>query len=356
MASINVSEFNCKSSSAHNDALNRQVFVPALDSEYFQIRTGPSPKVIASAPTESIDSDLTSLCGLYVRWDPKNREMSRLVLDRVPITFRLIDDTKLAVFVASVDFEPAREPYPEDFFTDGTGHGLSDSTMLIHGWYVSLPSRHTSKKRVLLAEAMLNRCVIAYSPSGEYGNMSKGYIARVADEQPLPRTQVIKDIDALQYLLDAHYKGGYMESVGPTGTRWGRLHGGLGMVGWQWVELSALRGVNGEWKFKFPRRDEVMSMSLVGISFSRTSVERVELKGDTILCSDGTILHTYYFSRAEVIAEGATRVPDDWRDGYYYNRFYPPNSPLVPKEVIESYNRDMPDWFKTNLLLANEKV
>lgn len=354
MASINVSEFNRKSTSDHNSALIRQVFLPAVGESY-PLRSGPSAKTVALVRATDVDSDIAGLCHLFDRWKfghGTGPAMSRSILDHIPVTFTLGDEkeTKVAVFVDKIDHEPDRGSYPE-FFQDGISHDLGQDTMLISGWYAKIPRRY-EQGRNPINRLSLKRCMVFYNPTGH----TKGYLAEVLDEQPLPATQVIKDIDALQYLLDAHYKGGYMESVGPTGTRWGRLQGGLGMVGWQWVELSALREVNGAWKFKFPRRDEVMSISLVGTSFSRTSVKRVELKGDAILCSDGTILHTYYFSRAEVIVEGAMRVPDDWHDGYYYNRFYPPKSPLIPAEVMESFNSQMPEYFRNALLLETEAV
>jgi hypothetical protein len=345
MTSIDVSVFNRKSSRAHNSAVARQTLIP-LCGERVSIVQGPTSRKIAQAPLDEVDGSLSKLCGLFEKWTENNRDLSEIVLNRIPVTFTLepSEYVTVAVFVAAIDFDPDRAAYPSRFFHNYTHQELGKSTLLIRGWYTELPEKYQPRKQTL-SGLKLSRCLISYNPLRGRGNGERGYLMEVLDEQPLPLTQVIKDAEALQYLVNEHFRNGWIESHGPNGrVCWGRISS----FDTDHVSLEALRKGEEEWRFG-KGRDNPLGIYLIGMT-PYESGKSPELMGDAILCSDGTVLHTYHFSRKAL----NKKVPADWQDGYYSNRFYPPGSKLVPKEVVESFNRDMPEWYKTELLLARE--
>ncbi|OGZ06174.1 MAG: hypothetical protein A3C13_01560 [Candidatus Lloydbacteria bacterium RIFCSPHIGHO2_02_FULL_50_11] len=164
-----------------------------------------------------------------------------------------------------------------------------------------------------------------------------------ASTEELPKCGVIKDLDVL-YRVVNKFAGGFIETSIPNGVcRWGRLNGGN--IG-SWTSCDAVRGKNEEWKYA-PSNKDGWSLNLIGVRhLSKDRVYWDELIGDAFLCSDGTVFHSYYFSRKEWSELQTT--PDDWKDGYYHNRLYPPGSSMIPKHITDSFEREMPAWFYKN--------
>ncbi len=341
MTSIDVSVFNRKSNRPHNAALSGQTFAP-LCGGCIPIKQGPSPRKIVQAPLDDVSDEFAALYGLFEDWNGNLVDgVSHLVLNHLPVRFvATVEEGEItvAVFVASVDFDPKRQLYPPVFFHGYLGQEFSESTMLIRGWYVTVPERHRLNKEDELSKRPLTECFIVYDPDG--GRSGKGYIFPMFDERPLPLTQVIKDAEALQRLVNEHFRGGWMEAHTPDGfVHWGFSPYSEG----DWISVKAIQENEEKWRFQEP--DSAFQINLVGTTLPING-NPSELMGDAILCSDGTILHTYHFC-----FKTFEKVPPaEWRNGHYFNRFYPLQSSLVPRKVVESFYRDMPAWFKVDLL------
>lgn len=350
---ISVYNNNHRSDGPHNEALRRQSFTPKT-GKIFWIKGGPSALRISQAPLNEVGSDIAEMLCLYDNWNWHD-EVSRQVIRHIPLEFTVCsvdgDEESLGVYVGAIDYEANRDCYHKDLWRDDVNADFGEETMLIRGWYFHVPK--PAQRRASVTSRELHPCLITYNPKGNR-NRAKGYIASIVESEP-PQTQLIKDLRVLDSILGDHFQKGFMESFAPDGqTRWGydprRITEDDG-----WLELGALWDEKKNWRY-YHRLDCTPRIQMVGVSPYRNDSSGVfpsEIRGDLIYCSDGTILHSYYFSQEvahQELGYFKRKIPDTWKDGYYFNRFYPKNSPLVPKSVVDSFNKEMPDHFKQKLL------
>lgn len=313
-----------------NAHLARTSVLPAC-SRNFSIENGPTLQAICLAPAHTVPDALAE--ALNLARDSKHH----FIDDHIPLQFTLKSyatagngrhggSFAVGVYVKSIDFDPVLAQAHWSLFgpkpdLSNAGEWFSDGTILICGWYHSLGKN----------SEVLGECVIAYNP-----RRGTGYFGEVAELQKLPTNGLIKDIEVLWRVVRERYLSGFIESSAPDGvTRWCRVVGGDGSH----VECDAEKKADEAWKYN--GRKEPIRLSLVGTALKKDG--GCELIGDAFLCSDGTVLHTYYFSRAF----HGVRFADSalWKDGYYSNRFYLPESPMVPKHITDSFAGEMPTWF-----------
>ena len=349
MTSIDVAPYNRKFDPKRLDVLNRQMFVPACD-KVCTVVSGPSEKLVALAPTNEVNHELSELLGLFggIWFD---HGPSDLVSDHMPLTFTISpsgrENIKIAVFVMSVDYEPDRSAYPEAFFEDNYRRQLGERTMLIHGWCVFIPVEKVSALKRSLRELSLFPCMLSYNPRGGADRGARGNFVMISKEQPLPSTQVISSLGALRAILSDNYADCFIESYAPDKkTRWGYLSSSRGNYSDDLLELRALDNGNGVWKFRYPQDKNFLGIHLFGVVRTKDSHD-VTLAGDVTLSADGVIFHSYYLSQAEKIEELRQRGIQNpsveyLNDGYYFNRIYPKDSKRLPLEMIRSFNEQMP--------------
>lgn len=345
MTSIDMRVFNQKSDLPHNAVLARQMFAPAIGQTY-QIKKGPSRSKTVQRLADDVEPELAKVLRMVKSgFHALNKEFAH----RFPAVFTIEREENeineiVAVYVESVDTDPDKSVYPEYFFRSRYSREGYREVMLIRGWYVAIP-RSWEETDAKLLDMEPKRCVLAYFP----GSSDKGRFAEVEEGTAIPETQVIKDFRVLSQIVNAYFRKGFVECLFPSGgTCWGRIEGMSGGHE-DWVTISALKKFSDAWQF-CPDSREPYLIFLKGSTTYEGSYQK-ELIGDTVLCSDGTILHSYRFSRTEEVKVNRKGgVPEDWKDGYYFTRFYPPGSTLVPAEVIDSFNRDMPEWFRQKLL------
>lgn len=342
MASIDVRHYNLKYWMDGDDTpLATQVSLPQCSS-WFTLRGGPTLTQIAMHFAVKVPYEVSCSAGLF-KTNGENEQLE--VAEKLPLEFKTAESGPVGVIVSSIDLNPDSKAY---LLAIKGGNAKHSTGIGLKGWLV-----HFERGKPI-NQLQLKKCLVFYRPEEH-----QGCVGIIADDHPIPGTQVISGVESLAQIVISHFCGGFVEVYAPDRkSRWGRVSGFSSAIGEAYV--SALRNSLGEWKF-----NRVGYSGLGLMVFGRTLYDlggsTSKLPGDVILCSDGTILCSYYYS---VSAELKRRkeegfggfLPDTDVDGHYFTRFYSPTSTLVPVEVIESFNREMPEWYRTTLLLAKEKT
>lgn len=327
-----------QSYSARNLFTGRQIALPRC-AKWWKIVNGPSHPKVCATPADILPWGISKRYG-FRHDDPR-------ISGRVPVEFKVdagtsskyARDFPIEAVIWSVDTYPDREALSWSVF----GHCLSEcnaddlsACIALRGSFraISYQNEHNFIPESLKGSDY-KECIIIYNPRD-----SRGCLGEIAEAQELPACGVIKDLEVFYEVVNK-FSGGFIETNAPDGIcHWGRLRGGH--VG-AWISCDATRGKNQEWEYA-PSNEDGWSLNLIGVRHcTKDRVHWDELIGDAFLCSDGTVLHSYYFSRKEW--PEMSPIPDDWKDGYYYNRLYPPGSVMVPKEITDSFDREMPAWF-----------
>lgn len=341
VSQIDISGLNRQSHSRENEALARSFCVPAL-KECVGITEGPTAKMIGDAPVQIVPDDIARILGLYGGFGENRVDPAHICATyRVPLQFTLDNESSpaIGVFIEAIDYHPDKTLYPT-LLDQSEKHSPREHQVVIRGWFIRLHSRNAIEAS--LKKCKLMPCFIGYDLGKKIGNF-----AEIADVQDLPKTQVIKDLSVFQRVINLNFINGFMESFAPDKrTRWGRV-AAFNSTCDDSIELSVMRLTSLEWKF--PRTQSGLDINLIGVTCKKD--RKVELLGDVILSSDGTLLHSYHFSREKRQNEfpslvGKAEIPTNWHDGYYFNRFYPHDSVMVPEEVRTSFERVTSEEFR----------
>ena len=310
-------------------------------SEVFDITAAPALSTLCHAPSNIVPSDMVSALNLIDRladmpWTERRVPVQMQLCWRKSRGHHLIKFS-IMLYVRSIDLAPAYDPiawalwcHPAE---SSGGHQPLKNMLLVRGAFIAIIDPHDSSNVPTQYRSGMHECLIAYDP-----REPDGYLGVIDPIQEVPSFGVIKDITVLGVILNKHYVGGFAEVSAPNGeVHWGRIK--LGTHSFVVETDASLRPKK---KWLYAGKGDCFHMYLIGVTPDAKDVP-MELLGDAALCSDGTILHSYYFDRD---TEG--RHPDDWekwRSGYYFNRFYPPSSSRIPSEVISSFEAEMPAWF-----------
>ena len=323
--------------SVRNAFLGRQTLLPRC-AKRWRIVGGPTHPRIWAAPADVLPWEMSKRHGF--------KHADQRISDRVPVEFSIDSETSrkyecgfsVEVVIWSVD------TYPDPHSLEWSMFGCSPSKhtvdelsecLALRGAFRSISdSGHTPEG---LKGADYKECIIVYN-----SKRSRGWLGEIADAEELPTCGVIKDFYVLAEVI-SKFAGGFMETNTPDGLcHWGRLNGGS--TG-SWISCDALKVKSGKWRYA-PSNKDGWSLNLIGVRYvNKENVHWYELLGDALLCSDGTVLHSYYFSRKEKEWGDSPSIPSDWKDGYYHNRLYPPESPTIPKRITDSFEHEMPAWF-----------
>ena len=319
---------------ACNDFTGRQTLLPRCLKKWM-IEGGPSLPRICAAPADILPWELSRRHGF--------KHEDNRISGRVPVEFTINPQTggkygsnfSVEVIIRSVDTDPDLFALAWSVFGYCSEPlvGQLLECIALKGRFRDLSNNDNTPEN--LKGSDYRECIIAYNP-----RQSCGWLGEVAEVQELPSSGVIKDIYVL-YEVVRKFAGGFMETYAPDSVRhWGRLNGGNAG---SWISCDAVRGKNEEWKYA-PSNKDGWSLNLIGVrQLNEDRSYWDKLIGDAFLCSDGTVLHSYYFSQKGWGEKPPT--PDGWKDGYYHNRFYPPGSPMIPKDIVASFEREMPAWF-----------
>lgn len=182
-------------------------------------------------------------------------------------------------------------------------------------------------------DGKLRDCVIIYYPGSDRSVF--GVVKR--EEVHLP--QILKGFDIFQAVIHRGYQDGYFEVIWADGMHlWGRLDCGIDQG---IIKAKAFKKNEEPWQYS-RKKETWWAVPHKGVKYSLE--EGNSFVGDAIACTDGTILHTYWGKDGDKELVSC------------YNRFYPKGSMLVPKHVIDSYNADMPQWYRNDILRAQEMV
>ena len=247
------------------------------------------------------------------------------------------------LYVRSIDLEPELNPLHWALW--GCRHNDSlRGLVLIRGAFQVIGHDPDAPPEMVRGDDTLLECLIAYHPRASIGSGSFGVVLPTDASFATP-SGIIKDLEVLGKVLALEeYQHGFMEVHAPNGeVRWGRIKGTSDR---SWVEVDALL-LQQRWLYRSRERDNLF-LNLIGTEW--TGQGNCELLGDAVLCSDGTIVHNYYFDRVAYEASHGSKsnLPNDWhswRSGYCFNRFYPKGSQRIPEEVTHSFEREAPDWF-----------
>lgn len=324
---------------SRNEFTGRQLLLPRCLTPW-KINEGPSFPRICEAPANRLPWELSRRHGF--------KHADGRISDRMPVEFSLNSGTlhkkawnfPAEAVIWSVETYPDLHALAWSLFGYCDEHlvrGLSDCVML-KGAFRAIES-HASNIPENLRSADYKECIVAYYPQGS--RSTRGWLGEVATAQELPASGIIKDIGVFYEVL-GQFVGGIIETNTPDGMRhYGHLLGGN--TG-KWISCDAIKSRDDKWEYYELDQGDARSLNLIGVRhMNKENSYWDELMGDAFLCSDGTVLHSYHFSRKEF--PEMPPIPDDWKDGYYYNRIYPPNSPVIPKHVVDSFEREMPAWF-----------
>lgn len=340
MEPIDLSALNktSQSYSARNLFTGRQTTLPRC-AKWWKIVKGPSFPRICAAPADVLSWEMSKKHGF--------KHADKRISDRVPVEFtvdagtssKYVREFSVEAVIWLVDTDPEREALSWSVFdhrlSEHNADDLSACIALRGSFRAISGSDNIPEIPESLKGTDYKECIIIYNPRN-----SRGWLGEIAEVQELLACGLIKDFDVLTRVV-SKFAGGFLETQTPAGiTLWGRLSGGN--TG-DWVSCDAIRVKNQKWEYA-PSNGDGWSLKLIGVRhLSEDRVHWNELVGDAFLCSDGTILHSYYFSGKEW--SDSPQIPDAWKDGYYNNRIYPPGSLMVPKHIIDSFEREMPAWF-----------
>lgn len=330
-----------QSHSARNLFTGRLMMLPRC-AKWWKIVKGPSLPRICAAPANVLSWEMSKKHGF--------KHADKRISDRVPVEFtldpgtsskdRYASDFSIETVIWSVETYPDREALSWSVFGNRLSeHNADDlsASIALRGSFRAISDSDNVPYYIpeSLKGADYKECIIVYNPWN-----SRGWLGEVAEAQELPSCGLIKDFDILCRVV-SKFSGGFIETHAPNGACcWGRLCGGYTSA---WISCDATKEKNEEWKYAPSNRDG-WSLNLIGVRYvNKENVHWHELVGDAFLCSDGTILHSYYFSRKEW--GESPPIPDTWKEGYYSNRLYPLGSPMVPKYITDSFEREMPTWF-----------
>ncbi|MDO8520487.1 MAG: hypothetical protein Q7S52_00010 [bacterium] len=322
--------------STRNVFLGRPVTLPRCVKRW-TIRGGPSLPRICAAAAEKFPTEMSRKYGF--------KHADERISERVPLEFSIDSETShrythnfsIEAVIWSVDVYP--DPHALAWSIYGCRqpkHIIAElaNCIALRGSFRSISDSEWTPES--LKGGDYQECIIAYDPRRSH---VCGWLGEVAPVQELPTCGLIKDFDVLAQIV-SKFVGGFMEEHLPDGTvHWGRLSGGG--TG-SWISCDAIRDPVQQWKYAGSK--DGWSLNLNGVRYvHKENTHWHELVGDAFLCSDGTVLHSYYFSRKEWGEE--SNVPKEWKDGYYHNRIYPPGSLMIPEYVTASFEREMPAWF-----------
>lgn len=350
MRPIDVASITRGSFSPENSWLVRQVTVPTCDGDVFGICGGPDISTIFA--TRAV-VDLPSA----MRWWLHMKSIAHVdgstpnyVRGSLPIQFQIESGKTdrrgrftfpVAVFIDKIDMSPDSQLMHWVFYGRGRTSQREEQydrgTIVVRGCFAVCCPEHEQEANGVpeeLRDGKLHDCVIVYVP-GCHGAM----LGVIKKEKPhLP--QILKDYYVLADVLRAGFQGGFFEMKWSIGSKvWGKLASSLDA---SWFMALAVIETDGDWRysrgpehnFRVPF-ENVVHIDKIGYQFV----------GDAILCTDETILCTYW------------KCPRDSKKPVAcYVRFYPPDSSLVPDDIIASYNANMPDHYRQILLEQNANI
>lgn len=323
------------SNGGRNAFMGRQTLLPRCTKKW-RIVKGPTFPRICAAPADKLPWEMARRHGF--------EHADKRISDRIPVEFAIDAETshKYAQNFSVEAVAWSVDTYPDlyalawaIFGYCSSDHSAADDFaghVALRGYFRAVSeSEHTPEQ---LRGADYKECIIIYNPS-----KLCGWLGEVTQVQELPTCGVVKDFSVLYWIADK-FSGGFVETHAPDGvTRWGRLTGGG--TG-SWVLCDAAKFNDQNWKYR--SRGDNAPLSMFGVRYvNKENAWRYELVGDAFLCSDGTVLHSYYFSRKEWGED--SNIPKEWKEGYYHNRLYPPDSLMIPKHITDSFEREMPAWF-----------
>jgi len=318
----------------HNTFVARTNILPAC-SRKFSITKGPSLPAICAAPATVFPSQLSESMNLH------GESRSALIADHLPVQFTLQGERKrkfgdftfaVALFVRSIDLAPDLEQLHWSLFgraQQANQHSHFSRSILIRGWFQVIGDDENAPPD--LRNAAHRECIIVYLPQ-----QGTGWLGEVAEAREVPTSGVVKDLETFLRIVRQRYAHGFVESCAPDGiTRWCRVSGGEGDS----VTFDAKKKDGESWKYY--EQKSYIRLRLVGVEYIKEV--GYELVGDAFLCSDGTMLHTYHYSK--VVYGDKFQDSASWNDGYYSNRFYVSGSPMIPQYISDSFSSEMPAWF-----------
>ncbi len=323
------------SNGARNTHLARTSILPPCVQK-FVIEKGPSLPAICAGPGNTVPHELAKTFALPGSDKPQ-------IEDHIPLQFTLVSNKErrdgcwtfpVGVFVRSIDFEPDLAQAHQALYGHPAGTNahmyFPPDAIVIRGWFYSLQKTDEVPKDLRKQE--VRECIIVYEP-----RRGEGCLGEVTTVQELPVSGVIKNLDVFYRIMQKSYIGCFVESHSPDGvTRFGRISGSC----YADLALDALRRCADEWEYR-----SLNDSILLCIFAAEFKDGALEFDGDAFLCSDGTMLLTYYYS--PVLLEGRN-PPSTWIEGYYSHRIYPRNSGRVPAHILRSFEAQMPAWFLKN--------